>query len=434
VDFLLFILVNGVLFTRPTEVVPDLQTVPLYELFILACLVVSIPAVLEQLTDRSLDARPISVCVLGLLAAVVLSHLCRLDWAKAAEWGFDFFKVVVYYLLLVAVVNTPARLRWFIAWLVLFSLVLALLALWQYHGDVDLTPAKAIVEKTRDQATGAEVVVKRMRGPGTLFGDPNDLCAVFVVAALFCLYLAGDRRRGFPRFAWLAPLGVFGYAMSLTHSRGGFIGLLAGLAVLCHARYGWKRTVGLGLLALPALLALFAGRMTSLSATEGTGQQRIQVWNVGLMLMREAPVFGIGMNEYDKRVDLVAHNSYIHSYAELGLFGGTLFLGAFYLAFRALRRPAAPAGDEDPELGRLHPFLLAAVAAYSACLLSLSRNYIVTTYTLLGLVTAYQGLLDARLPQPVVRCDGRLARRVASVSVGFLAVAYVFVRLFTRWG
>jgi O-antigen ligase len=174
--------------------------------------------------------------------------------------------------------------------------------------------------------------------------------------------------------------------------------------------------------------------MTSLSATEGTGQQRIQVWNVGLMLMRESPVFGIGMNEYDKRVELVAHNSYIHSYTELGLLGGTLFLGAFYLALLALCHPAqAPGGGEDSELGRLRPFLLAAVAAYSACLLVLSRNYIVTTYALLGLVTAYRRVLDARLPRPVLRCDGPLARRVALVSVAFLAVTYVFVRLFTRW-
>jgi O-antigen ligase len=344
VDFLLFILVNGVLLARPTEVVPDLRTVHLYEALILACLAVSIPGVLEQFTGRSLEARPITVCVLGLLAAVVLSHLCRFDLDKAAEWGFDFFKVVVYYLLLVAVVNTPARLRQFLAWQVLFSLVVALLALLQYHGYADLTPAKAIEEKTRDQATAAEVVVNRMRGPGTLFGDPNDLCAVFVVATLICLYLLGDLRRGFHRYVWLAPLGVFGYAMSLTQSRGGFIGLLAGLGVLFHTRYGWKRSVGLGLLALPLLLVLFAGRMTSLSATEGTGRQRIQVWNVGLMLMRESPVFGIGMNEYDKRVELVAHNSYIHSYTELGLLGGTLFLGAFYLAFLALCRPAQVPG------------------------------------------------------------------------------------------
>ena len=68
--------------------------------------------------------------------------------------------------------------------------------------------------------------------------------------------------------------------------------------------------------------------MTSISADEGTGQARIQLWSDGLMFFQQSPLFGIGMENYRQFSRHVAHNSFIHCFAELGLLGGTLFLGA----------------------------------------------------------------------------------------------------------
>ena len=67
--FFLFLLVNAVLYTRPMEVVPDLQDVPLYNGLILACLACAVPGVLEQFLAGSLRGRPVTVFVLGLQAA-----------------------------------------------------------------------------------------------------------------------------------------------------------------------------------------------------------------------------------------------------------------------------------------------------------------------------------------------------------------------------
>src|SRR5205823_3488992 len=96
--------------------------------------------------------------------------------------------------------------------------------------------------------------------------------------------------------------------------------------------------IPLAAVVLPALFALFAGRQTDLSAAGGTGQARIQLWSEGLALFREAPFFGVGQGSYAEHVDQVAHNSFVECYAELGFFGGTLFLGAFFCAVCVLRR------------------------------------------------------------------------------------------------
>jgi hypothetical protein len=434
VGFFLFILVNAALLIRPTEVVPELRTVPLFNYLILACLAASWPSVLRQFTDRTSGIHPVTGCVLGLLVAVVLSGLAQLDPEQAAEWGADFGKAVIYYLLLVGLVDTPQRLRLFLFWLVLFAAVLAVLALLSYYDYLDLSLGD-INERVTDKATGLDEVVRRLRGPGVLFGDPNDVCAVFVVALLLCLYAAGDPRLGVLRLLWAALIGLFGYAMALTYSRGGFIGLLTGLFVLCQARYGRRRSLVLLALVVPALFAVFAGRMTDLSATGGTGQQRIQVWGDGLMRLRGAPLFGIGMHKFGEGGgELVAHNSFIHCYTELGLLGGTFFLGAFYLAFALLRRVGAePWYLRDPESRRLHPFLLAVLAAYAACLMSLSLSYHMTTYLILGLVAVHARLCAGPAAFPPLRFDAALARRLALVSVTFLVLAYAFVRVFVRW-
>src|SRR5438270_5770668 len=72
--FALFLLLNAALFLRPAEIVPALYGLEIYLVVILACLAASFPVVLDQLRPAELERRPITVCVLGLFLAVVLSH------------------------------------------------------------------------------------------------------------------------------------------------------------------------------------------------------------------------------------------------------------------------------------------------------------------------------------------------------------------------
>src|SRR5207245_7058108 len=127
--FVLFLLVNSVLFIRPAEIVPSLEELPVYEILIVACLLSSLPVVVGQLNGRSLRANPVTVCALGMLVAVVLSQLTNFSFYGARTVGVEFAKVLVYYLLCVGLLNTPSRVRQFLLWLVAFIAVVAGLAL-----------------------------------------------------------------------------------------------------------------------------------------------------------------------------------------------------------------------------------------------------------------------------------------------------------------
>ena len=100
--FFLFILLNATLFFRPHELIPEFGEPPIYNVIILACLAVSSSAVLRQLTSSSLSKDPIAACALCLLGSVVLSNLSHLRFGEAISSGIEFIKLLVYFLLLVA--------------------------------------------------------------------------------------------------------------------------------------------------------------------------------------------------------------------------------------------------------------------------------------------------------------------------------------------
>ena len=426
--FALFLLVNAMIFIRPAEFHPALLGLPIYEVCILLCLAVSYPAVLAEMMPGALAGRPINACAAGMLGAIVLSHLSNGEPAYAYQHGVEFLKLLLYYFLLVAVLDTPERLERFLASLAAFALAITALAVAHYHGFVRV-PAIEFLRTGMDDTGSEESMISRLGSTG-LFQDPNDMCLMLVMAMIICIYQLVERRRWY----WFAPLAFFSHALMLTHSRGGFLGMLVALVVLLWARFG-RRALPLGLLVLPAVFVLFAGRQTDISLSNGTGQSRVQLWLEGMILFTGRPLFGIGSERYASYAGHVAHNSFIHCYTELGLFGGTLFLGAFYLAIWSLVRlggKGVPA--VSPILGRQRPYVLAVVAGYAGGLMSLSCPYTIPTYTVLGLAAVYVRLAERELGVPVARLNAPLARRLAAVSLVFVVVAQVGVRLLARSG
>jgi O-antigen ligase len=427
--FCLFMTVVGVLVLRPTDIIPGLEDAPIYEVVVLACLLCSIPPVLWQLRVDAVACLPITGCVLGLLAAVALSHLSRLAFSDALAWGGTTLKVVVLYLLLVGNVTSLARVRALLAWLVGLLLLISLLSLLQYHGLVDLPALTAYEQKILDvETTELLAVLPRLCGPG-IFHDPNDFCVILAIGMILSLYWLGDRKLGVARFAWLVPLTVFAYAATLTHSRGGFLALMVGLLTLLKGRLGVWRAVALGALVLPVLLVLFAGRSTNFKfgTKHDTSQSRMKLWSSGLMMLRGSPLFGIGQGMYVGEMGAVAHNSFVQAYTELGFFGGTLFVGAFGYAIWALGRRG---GRGQPAPDRTAVYLVAVVATLVGGMFSLSRVFNPPTFIILGLVTAYLRVAAPLSPTPAPPVTARLAGWMVVLSAINLFSIHMIIKLF----
>jgi len=373
--------------------------------------------------------------VLGLLLAVVLSHLRHMFMWGAITSGFVFFKLVLYYLLLLANVDTGPRLQRFLTCIVLFAMVASSLALLQYHRYIDIPALAAYEQREIDEETGEVVVYPRLCGTG-VFNDPNDVCLMLTAAILLCLYRINAPGAGRIRFFWLLPMLLFFAAFIETKSRGGFLCLMVAAGVLMVSRLGIRKSIPLALVGMPVVLALFGGRMTQIDIFSGTGQHRIQLWREALAPLRDYPILGVGQGMLPEYTRLVAHNSYIHAFTELGLIGGTLFVSMVFLAIAqlySLRKHEA--SIQDPEMRRFRSYLLATVCGYAAGIMLLSRLYIVPTYMLFALAAAYLAQTEPseETAWSSWRLSPGLVARLSAISAGTLIFLEISSRVLVRW-
>ena len=430
--FFLFILLNVVLFLRPAEIVPQLQGLPLYLCVILGCIAVSFKSLVSQLRSNSLLCQPLSFSVLGLLFAVILSHLSHIRIGMAFDSGFAFWKLVIYYFLAVGVLDSPMAYRRFLRCLILLIVTLVGLALMQYHELIDVAELEVLQQRVFDE-NGEVSYLGRLCGPG-IFHDPNDLSLIIVLGCLICLFSFDVASAGLRRYLWIIPIPYFLYALSLTHSRGGLLTFLAGILTYLVTRFGGRKALTLSLLLAPLGLFLFSGRQTNITLESGTGQDRVQLWSEGMILFWGSPIFGIGMDQYEEHVGHVAHNSFVHTYTELGFIGGTLFLMIFLCGYRDLiAMGRSPKVIANIEVNRLRCFLLASFTAFLFGFWSLSRAYSLPSYLLFSLVAAYVVITARRLNVPTMKITREGLMRCAAMSLGAFLFINLFIRCTVRW-
>jgi hypothetical protein len=424
-DFALFILVTAILFIRPTDFVPGLDEVPIYQIAIVPCILLSWHKLVPQLSPAALKERPVFVFGIGILVVSIISNLLRGKVETGSEVVVEYVKVLIFYLLMLAHLDSPGRLRLFGGCLVGIILVPITLAVLNYNGYINITSFKVLDDDG----------YRRLTATGN-FGDPNDACEIINCAMLLSLPGLLARGGGPGRVLWLAPLGIFGYALKLTQSRGGFLGAAVGLVVLLRGRFRGMKSLVLVGAALGLLFLLIGGsRQTSLDTGEGTGQGRIQLWDAGFELMKRSPLIGWGTGGFLENVKRVAHNAFVQTYTDLGFFGGTLFVGQYFYCLMNLAKLGSKRFTlPDPELRRLHPFFLALLAGFATSEMSVTNAFSPVNYTMFGLATAFIRLADPSPPLPDLVLSWTLVRRVILFSCLFLVALYIFIRMNLRYG
>lgn len=437
--FFLFLVVNAALFIRPGEIIPALLGWEIYFYAILACLAVGGPDVLANLLGRPLSTQPITLCAFGIAMVIPLPFLFGGDLGEAWRTSFYFSKTIIYFILLVSLVTTPARLRMLLVCNLICAGAVTLLAVLRYHEIIHLSTVEALDDSVEGMY-GASIAIKRLQATG-IFRDPNELCVLLSALLPICLYFLFAERNLLLRGLSLCLIPLFGYAVYLTQSRGGFMAFAGSLGVLAWMRFGWKKAALIGATGLPVLLLLFAGRQTDISTKAGTAQTRIELWRDWMQTFRENMLLGNGMSlakedtlkskRPDEKGRHLAHNSYLQSFADLGFLGGCLYTGAFFLALWSLYRYNAH--DTlllNLDLKTLQPYLFAAITAYCLGMMSLSINYIAPTFMIPGIAAVYAQMArpSVLVGPPPIRFDLPLVGRILGVGVCTILGIYVFIR------
>jgi hypothetical protein len=429
-SFVLLCLVTATMILRPAELVKSLANLPIYEALIAATILTAHMSLLQHFKPSSLMKQPITLCLVGVAIAIPLSHLTHGYFGGAVDGLTEFIKAAMLFPLLVAILDRWSRFECYVKVVAILSTVMVLFCTVDYLGIWDLEFIKHASESYGTNAAGDDIRIKRMTGPG-IFSDPNDISLLIVAAGIICFSFLFDRQQGPLRVLWLGPLVVLVTGLGCTKSRGGILAAGAAFGILMLFRYGKKTAITLGILAV-IVLPLVAGRQANIDISDGTGHDRLLLWREGLVALRSVDLFfGVGRGMYEDLAGLVAHNSYVHAFVELGLFGGTMFFGMFFFSALGLFRLNRPDYEISHEgQARFLPYMAAIGASFAVGLLTLSRCYTVSTLLILGLGAAYLNLAGWHLrPRRLVLAwDKRHALQLGTASLALFIALNLFVR------
>jgi len=435
--YLCLLLYVSAIYIRPGELLESTAAIPFVEILSLITVVVAMVAYLRE--PRPWIPVPHDGFILGFWLAVVASNLAS-GWMGGALKGFaEFFKIAFFYFLMRFAVREPRHLRGLLILLIGLNLFQAAHGILQWQTGYGLGGLEL-------QEDG------RIRSLGT-FNDPNDLALALVMVVPLLLTGIADRgtSRG-RRLLGLVALVPILLAVQYTFSRGALVGLAVIVVVFAVQRFGLVRGAPVACLGLVALLLTWgpgrpldpegAGSRELLAApaedtTTGLGQLlpkdssargRVEAWSEGLTMLTSNPLFGVGYSRFTDYNELVAHNSFIHVFAELGLLGAFFGVGMVYWYFKGLR-------DHQGEApGRLRAQALALSGIGFFTMVSfLSRQYDLVLYTLLGLGACHAAIAQAADPDRRLAMTRRDLRNILLLTAGGIVAIKLIVRVLTMW-
>jgi hypothetical protein len=242
----------------------------------------------------------------------------------------DWVKVAVFFFFTIQIVDTVPRLKLFVAVVVgcqLFRVVepLYLHIAWGYWGG---------------GSHGGGEFLNRLAGSPADFINPNGLAFVIITVVPFLHYLLLGSRSWLAKLAYCALMPTLLYALILTGSRSGLIGLaviLAAAFVKSQKKGLFALAIVVGLsVAIPQLSNDQADRFASLfsddSAHAATREGRLTGMWRDFTVGFNRPAFGHGLGTGQEAKwnviggQRVPHNLYAEAFIELGGLGLVLFL------------------------------------------------------------------------------------------------------------
>lgn len=419
--YLAAVLYLSVIYIRPAEIVPGLETVPLVDWLTIASMVIMAGTMMFR--PRRIRLSMMDAYVMLFWAAMVVSNLAWGWFGGAYKGVMDFMPVAFFYILVRVAIDTPERLRGFAHVFVFLNVLQAINGIVQYHTGYGIGNVTTV---------GLE---NRIRGTG-IFNDPNDLGMTLVMAVPLLLWVVFEQNRPlWHRVLAIVLASPIVTAIAYTSSRGAMLGLCAVAIVFAIRRFKMIPALTFGAAAVAAVILLGPARAQAMSSQENSAQSRIEAWGQGLMMLRSKPVFGVGYSRFTEFHHKVAHNSFVHTAAELGLFGGFVFIGLYDSLFRILTRGRqAAAASPVPTLSPSWiNAMLAAGTGMAICAFFLSRQYVAVPFILFAMAGSIDGLFPKTSAAGVPPFVISGVRAVALFFVT-LSVVYAMVLTMGAWG
>jgi hypothetical protein len=381
-----------VLMTRPAEFVPALEVFAPGKVASLMALGMLGSTMLMK---RRLEwpKSPQTPLVVGLTFFVIVSsYMGTSPSASMATFNQVFVKILIIYFLILHLIDCPERLEGLQA-----ALTAATASIAGYAFLMKVT-GQADIEGSRAALVG-------------YLGDPNDLAMTLLMCAPGALESA-IRTHGWKKALWTLGFVLLVLGLISTQSRGGLIGLSAGVVVVMYSRVENKAALfatGAMVLVVGALAAGVADRKSGGAGEEGldeSAQGRLDAWIAGGRMITRNPVTGVGFDRFaDNYLMYVSntliwkkhetHNAYIKAASEIGLPGAAMFIGLAGRALWGARRARERAELLDTEGQRAAAAgLVGSLTGFLIVIFFLSATWYWFPYILFAQAAATERVLD----------------------------------------
>lgn len=293
------------------------------------------PVIWAQMKNHRLRSAAFAVFFLASVASVLVSDMVL---KSAGQWRAYFLEPMLLFLI---VVGRRIKTRELIWWLLLSTISVSALAVWQKFFGTMFAP-----ELWDDELFGRVT---------SFFTTPNAvglyLAPVMIAAASFLKTETGGRKKIVAAILILDLL-----ALVFSRSAGSLVGLLAGLVVLGWWA-GYKKVAAIAAAIMLLAAFLIPAVRPVVTFQDRAGQNRLLLWQYTGEFLTASPknfVLGAGIRQFFRKVQkphydvkelerlIYPHNIFLNFWTETGLFGLTAFLvligGAVY---HLKKRPAA---------------------------------------------------------------------------------------------
>lgn len=350
----LIVLLFTILYIRPQDWVPGFVGLPVN--WMIVPLGILIGASTHQSAGTAFRSPQVPTLALYLAVIFIATYL-SVDLLTGIEEFMLFFKHGLVFMFVLMVVSDKEKLRFAFSAMLAFSMFLAF---------------QACLEGITGRAWGgmtpfpgyAEI---RVRWYGDWDG-PNVFGLLFTLSGAIAIEYAFRKGSLLTRLWGVICFGMSFAGIFYTNSRGAFLGVIAAVAFYLRSRFRWWVAILLCMGFLLAIMFVGPSRVSSISSEEASAGERVWLWEQGLDMLMENPLFGVGRDQFWKNVDLrlIAHNNFVQVFAETGLTGFFCFLMLLWLGFRSALRVQKPENGYSPELQSAGRIMSSLMVAYCA--------------------------------------------------------------------
>lgn len=393
------------LYIRPQDWVGWMLNFPIDDL-IFGIIIVTGVGKLHNL--KEVFTRPQTKFFLWWLLWILLSCFTSGLFADGISQFVAYFKFFLLYLIAALYVDSFAKLRALIIFMIFVTTVLVIQSIDQWNVGVGWAGQTLGYTETKGY---------RIRWIG-LWDGYNVLCMLFILGMAFIMQYWFKPAGLFKRLFWIGIGGLTLYAIYLTKSRGGIIGLVG---VFGYYFNDLIKSRFIKLFLVPSLAGMALMGVMLFGGTddkEHSASQRVALWGDGLEMVKYEPIFGVGKGTFKEHSgSLIAHSSYIEILAETGFVGFFFWVSLVYSSLKGLWLTQTTLPNLDPANRALGRGIIAGLSGYLMASLFLTTEFELF-YFIHALAGAYCYMCGISLTY-----DKEDAKRVVKIC-GVIVVGY----------